>query len=250
MTIPSSTFALAREAVAGRQCRVKHCHLPHHGVAPWCMGHLAKANRYGHPGAHPVKRSELATYRPEVSALLVANESHAGLLQVLSFIDRWMAEACHSDKAYKGAREIARLRAHGITSRALLVEFLAASLWLNQHGHRLPDDRSRDFFISRAVFGMVPRVRRATGGRGPYGTWGMKANTPQSYSPKALPSGLAHVGRYLRQTFAVFTVNVMAGVEAARRLAVDPLADQRAPLVPSKVGLLTGHPPDGLPFPK
>ena len=208
---------------------------------------MTTAGRYGHPEARPIKRAALAPYRPEVEALLNENPEHAGLLQVLSFIDRWMIEASHSDKAYKGAKEVARLRAHGITARPLLVEVLATSLWLQEHGHRLPDDRSRDFFISRAVFGMVPRVRRATGGRGPYGnTWGMKANTPQSYSPKALPSALAQVGRYLRQTFAVFTVNVLASIEDMRRRVVDPLVDQRAPLrVPSKAA-----PSGGLPFPK
>lgn len=244
-----STVTTARAANALNPCLFRHCHEPREGLSHWCRPHTRTARRYGHPAAGPVKRREWAPHRQEVEQLLAANEGHSGLHQVVQFIDRWMQEAALDPQRFKGAREVTRLHAHGITARALLVEFLAASLWLHDRGHALPCDRSRDFFLSRAVYGLAPRPRRACGGRAPYGnTWGMKSNTPKSYAPKALTSGLAFIGQHLRVTLAVFTANVVHGIESERQAKVDPMADQRAPLqAPSRQPHRPA--PGALPFP-
>jgi hypothetical protein len=219
--------AQAKAANALSTCRLPGCTLPRTGLQPWCSGHDRTARRYGHPDGAPIKRRQLLPYRTEVESLLSANEAHEGLLQVLVFLDRWIVEAQGNPRAWKGAQEVARLHAHGVNARRLLVEFLAAALWLQDHGHRLPDDRARDFMLSRAVFSLAPRARKPTG---PAWWRTERAKTPASYAAKALPSALAYVGRHLRQALAVFLANVQAGVEAERRQKTDPDAALRAPL--------------------
>ena len=57
----------------------------------------------------------------------------------------------------------------------------------------------------------------------------MASKTPRSYAPKALPSALGHVGRYLRQSLAPFIANVVQGVEQQRAVVRDRAALQRLP---------------------
>lgn len=238
-------IAPSKAANALNICRLPGCTHYRTGLHPWCSSHARKYERYGSPTAGPVKRSELVSYRTEVENLLEANAAHEGLLQVLAFLDRWLVEAQGNQRAFKGAKELARLHAHGVDSRRVLIEFLAAGLWLQQHGHRLPDDRSRDFYLSRAIFSLAPRPRKPTG---PAWWKASKSKTPASHSAKALPSALAYVGNFMRQTFAVFLANVQAAIEAERRQQADPLAAQQAPLRAPSV-LRPRAQQSGLPFP-
>jgi hypothetical protein len=164
------------------------------------------------------------TQRAEVEALFRANEGHAGLLQAQQFLADFIARACADPKAFKGAVEVARLPAHGITPHALLVELCAAWAWQQDCPHSLPSDEARDFALSRAILGLAPAPRRPCGSDSFVRSW------LKSYSIKPKRSALAFVGKYLRQTLAVFLATTWSGIEAARRVKADPQAPMREPL--------------------
>ncbi len=233
--MPSPLLTQAKLKNSLQPCRLPGCHKPRQHLGAWCSTHSNQAGRLGHPHAKPYRRAEWAPQRAEVQALIASNADHPGLRQVLRFLADWMATATHTGDTWKGAREVARLVSNGIRPEGLLVEVCAAFLFLQDRPHALPDDTARDFFLSRAVFAMVPRRRRPCGVRG---SWTSKPNPKQSYAPKANPSALAFVGKFLRESLAVWLVNVVSGVEAERAHKLDPLASMRASLrAPSSCGL-------------
>jgi hypothetical protein len=162
-----------------------------------------------------------------------------------------MDTATQNESAYKGAQEIARLSRGGVTPEGLLTAL--AGFWMftsrpEAKGY-LPTQKAIDTGISRAVFGLVPRMRRITGTAKAAsklsGTWGVPITNLNSYTSKPRSSALSHIGRYLRETFAVFLANVEQGVLQQRQLKVDPLAMQRVPFTVTQPEQVRG----GLPFP-
>lgn len=212
-----------------RLCSLPGCGQPRHGLHGWCRVHAARARLYGHPLASPMRPSTWTKERREVAAVFAGNVDHPGLLQVLRLLADWMARAGADEHAFKGARELARLLRHGVTPLAVATEVAAFWSWQSVHGGALPTDRALDFALARAVFMLAPRERRVCGSRGIAGTWGMKANTPQSYSPKPSAAAMAYVGRFLRQALAPFLANVLLAVGQRRELRRDPSALLRLP---------------------
>jgi hypothetical protein len=197
-----------------RPCNAPGCHFPRHRLNAQCLQHLQPARTYGHPMGRPVPPAWLAHYRQQVGALFSANPSHAGLLQATEFLRGWMAKATADHLAYRGAEEMARLLRLGVSPRAVLVELVAIQAWLVDNPRFLPDDRSRDFAISRAIFGLAPRprtpTRRPDGGRALVVTG---ANSRYSTAKKARVSALSNVGQFLRQTLSTFSTNVLLHLE-------------------------------------
>lgn len=224
----ASSFKLTQAKASNelRPCSLSSCRCNRVGISLWCKEHTQPAQRYGHPLAKPLRPSRWALQRAEVEALFAAQPDHPGLQQVTQALAAWMVSA-EQGASFKGAAEVRRLVSAGVTAERLLVELCAARAFMNDEPRHWPDDRSRDVFLSRAVFSLAPRQRRPCAGRAGTGTWGMPASA--SYSPKATPSALAHVGPYLRQTFAVFLATVQHGIERMRALKVDPVVDQRQP---------------------
>lgn len=212
-------------ANALRACRMRGCRHPRAGLSAWCKEHGNRARLYGHPDAGPLRPSNWATERKEVSALLADNSAHPGLVEVLNYLRTWASKASESERAFKGAREVARLKQAGVSELTMLVE--ACAFWLWSRSHRFPSDAALDFALSRALFALAPRPRRAL--RGVHGTWGQSLKSRRSYAPKPLPSALAYVGSHLRQSLAAFMVNVAETITNRRARQKDPDVLQRLP---------------------
>ncbi len=232
----SFKLAQARLANEALPCSLTSCRRNRSGLYPWCRQCTQPGLRYGHPLAGPIRPSRLEQQRREVFTLVKANGEHPGLRQVILALREWMQDAANG-ATWKGASEVRRLHAAGVTPERILVELAAAYVLLQDQPGLLPDDRSRDVFISRAVFALAPRQRRPCAGRARTGTYRMPASC--SYAPKASPSALLHVGTHLRTAFAVFLANVQAGIERQRAHKADPYVDQRVPFQVTT----------GLPFP-
>ncbi len=216
----------AKAANEALPCSLSSCRRPRSGLSAWCRTCTGPALRYGHPLAKPLRPSRWARQRAEVEALFAAHSDHPGKRQVEQSLQAWMVDATNGG-TYKGATEVRRLAAAGVSAERLLVELCAAWVFQTDEPRHWPDDRSRAVFLSRAICSLAPRPRRPCGGRPGTGTWRMPASA--SYSPKASPSALAHIGPHLRQTFAVFLATVQHGIERTRQLKADPQADQRQP---------------------
>ncbi|MBE0547775.1 MAG: hypothetical protein IH627_09005 [Rubrivivax sp.] len=225
---PAFTADITRNAL--RQCNAPGCALPRDHINAWCRRHLDWARRLGHPSAKPYRASVWKKERQEVAAVFDAHPDHPGLLQVLGWLGDWMAKAAQSDQAFRGAREIARVSRHGVTPLQVLTEVAAFTVWEQANQHAFPDQRSRDFGMSRAVFGMAPRMRRACTPKGSkFGTWGQPTTGPRSYAVRPLPSGLAFVGKHLREVLAPLLANITQAVELQRQIKKDPQAALRLP---------------------
>ena len=138
-----------------------------------------------------------------------------------------MGRAAHSDEAFKGAPEVSRLVRHGVTPRDLLVELCSFWCYLQANPRALPDTRSEDFGLSRAVMHLAPRPRRVTREAEAKGNYG--------YSMRAKFSALDAIGSHLRSVLAFFLVNIAEAVSTrdVRKLATlqqlrEPLASPTA----------------------
>jgi hypothetical protein len=144
----------------------------------------------------------------------------------LTHIAGWSERACANQSAFKGAEELARLARHGIKPLDIVVETAACLSWLEQNPRVLPDDRSQDFAVSRAVFGLAPRARCSTR----YRPVGARLLPNHSYARKARTGSLNYVGTYLRTTLAAFLANIALTLEARAMEEAARLAAMRAPL--------------------
>lgn len=230
---PAGSPVIANELArnTAKACKHLDCYLTRLRLGSWCKKHDRLFRRLGHPDASTYRPKTWATQRKEVSQLLEAHPDHPGLRQVLAWVQRWMAEAAKDPTAYKGAREVHRLSLHGVTPLVVLTEVLAFWLWTEDSPHALPDDRSRDVACSRAVFALAPRPRQSCSTGLASGTWKAPTTGPKSYSIKALPSSLNHVGKHLRQSLAVFIATTQRGIEHQRSVKKGPAALQRLPFV-------------------
>lgn len=244
-TTPRFLAQVARNEA--KDCGHPRCTRNRVGLYRWCNAHRNTARRLGHPEAVSFRRSTWTKYREEVSGLFALNDTHPGLLQVTQWVETWMAKAAADARAFPGAREMSRLHRHGVTPLQVIAEACAWFSWEATVPDVFPDDRSRDFALSRAVFGLAPRDRRPISGGGIGGTWGRSATTKQSFAPKALESSLAHVGKHLRQSLAPFLANVRSALEERRRIEADPQADLRAPF--KTTASAPQRAPGALPFP-
>ena len=224
MTIISFPEALRRNAV--RACNVKGCQRPRHHLNSVCKVHLANHQRKGHGNvAAPIQPRQWAPEKSAVLALLQANSAHQGQRQVLQWLAGWIQQAVIDESLFKGADEVARISRSGASPFDILVELCAAHAWLDRNPSALPDDRSRDFMLSHAVFRLGPRASR----------YGISPLTGQKWecSTAARPSALAYVGNHLRTMLAAFLANVSRSIvlphEAARRV----LEAQAAPFNPT-----------------
>lgn len=208
--------------------------MPRKGMSAWCRNHNDRAARFGHPLAPALRPGTWKVERTEVTKVFTAHPHHPGLMQALQWLQEWQARALESDHEFKGAREVARITRHGVTPLQILTELAAVVVWEAGSPHVLPDDRSRDFAASRAIFALAPRHRRALRVRGsPHGSWGRSPSGRASYSVPPRTSSLAYVGRHLRRLFAPLLANVLAAVELNRRLKADKDAAMRLPFAPA-----------------
>ena len=212
-------YRTRKAALAGQPCRLDGCSSLRFGFAVHCRKHRRIAESYGHPQAGPLRRSSMATFRTGIAALFAKNGTHAGLIEADRWVTSLMAQATADSYAFKGANELQRLATHGVTPRAVLVEFLACSAYIDWAPSVLPeDDRCRDFALARAVFLMAPQVVKTS--------W--TGNRRRPYRGKASVGSLAFIGRHLRVSLAEFTATVLAGLAAQTRAKAMTAEDRKA----------------------
>lgn len=212
-----------------QQCQAPGCRQQREGVALHCRAHNNIYKQYGHPLGRPIPAKHWAPQRAIVAELLTTNADHPGVTQATLVVSDWVAKAQRSADAYKGAEEVRRLVMHGISARDILATVSAVSLYLHQNPRAVLSDRAADYAISRAVFGLAPRPRRIL--KTPTG-WG-SVKKPTSYSPKARASGMAAVGKYLREALSPFLANVLRSVETLGEQKAQAQAAMAAPLRPA-----------------
>jgi hypothetical protein len=217
-------FSLARHINEQQCCDAPGCRLPRTTIERFCKTHRTAYVRYGHPAGAPLKPAAWAPIATQVRSLLSANADHPGTQQVRQFLSNWMATATANENAFYGAQELARISRHGVNAMDVLVEVCAFWTWLQRNPHALPQgsrdsDRAVDFAVSRAVFALAPRPKRVS--------WHKPGS--RAYSTKARSSGLAYIGKHLRQTLAPFLVNVAHSIQPEEVLKAKAAEAMRAP---------------------
>lgn len=213
------------------RCSLPRCSHNRYDLSIWCRKHHLAGQRLGHPDAKAYSGRDWSRQRQEVEALLQENRDHKGVLEVTQLVSDLMLKAAASENAYKGAKEMRRMLKHGITASTVVAEFAACWLWQNENPAALPSDTARDVCLSRCVFLLAPRERRACGtGCSIPGNWRAPTTGPKSYGIAPRTSALKFVGRHLRMSLSAFLANVVMHVEADRARKADPVAHQRAPM--------------------
>ncbi len=188
-----------------------------------CRPCRSRWEAFGSANGRRIPAATLAPYRRLVDRVLDVNESHPAQLAARQYLDDLLAKATQHHRAdrdgvfadWKGARELARLVRHGVTSRDVLAA--ACAVFVHLHNSPMQTKREERFAIARAVFGLAPRPMRVSRAR-------------KAYPAKARASDLHAVGVMLTEHLALMFALVLQGVAAttqadeARRLAV------RAPL--------------------
>ena len=221
-SIRSKSAAQAKPRNEVHLCKARGCNHHREGLNAYCASHNSVYRKYGHPSARPIKPIAYTRYRKEVSAIFDANAGHAGLVAALDYIDKWTADAANPLSTFKGAPEVARLASDGITTRDILIE--ASSFWcfLHDNPRALPDTRSEDFGLSRAVMHLAPRPRRYTHEAIQKGTNG--------YQMRPKFSALNCIGSHLRAVLAFFLANIAEAVSTRDTRELETLRQLRAPL--------------------
>lgn len=205
-----------------KPCKARGCTEHRKGLDAYCPSHQSVYRKYGHPMARPIKPAQYAHYRKEVSAIFEANLSHPGLVSALSLVTGMCLAAAADEDLSKASPEIARLVRHGVTPRDVLVEACSFFCYLHDRPRALPDTRSEDFGISRAVMALAPRPRRYTHEATQKGTAG--------YQLRPKFSALDSIGATLRASLAFFFVNVAEAVSNRDARKLETLQQLRAPL--------------------
>jgi hypothetical protein len=219
--------ALVRNSM--RTCTAPGCNGPRRGFSLWCSKCISPASRYGHPHGRPIEDAAWSHQRAEVATLLQVNADHPGLVQAVGYLSKWMADAKASERAYKGAEEVARLVRHGVTPLQVLQALAGMYCYLMACPRAVPDQRAFDFALSRAVFALAPRPRRVTFRPGA---------KDGEYALRARTSSLDAVGKHLRLVLVAFLANVRTAVEEREQRAQRAVAALRAPLVSDTAALL------------
>lgn len=221
-------YDLALRRNAGQPCKAPGCGEPRLGLNSHCNAHHASFRRLGHHNARSVKVSRYSGYRKEVFQVFDANPYHAGLLAAHAFINQWMLECSVLPDSTKAASEIALLVRHGVSTREVLIEVCAFWCFLQCEPRALPDTRSEDFAISKAVLKLAPRPRRYTPEATKKGT--------QGYEIRPKFAALDSIGALLRAALSFFLVNIAEAVANRDTRKQETLQALRAPLVsPSAV---------------
>lgn len=214
---------LAKARNTQQVCKARGCNESRSGLNAYCTPHQVVYRRYGHPHAGNIRIQSYMPYRQHVSAILEANSTHPGMVSALDYVTQYMARAAQSDEAFKGAPEISRLVRHGVTPRDFLIELCSFWCYLHDHPRALPDTRSEDFGLSRAVMHLAPRPRRVTREAEAKGLYG--------YSMKPKFSALDSIGSHFRSVLAFFLVNMAEAVSTRDARAIETVKQLRAPLV-------------------
>lgn len=199
-----------------KPCEVSDCHTHRTRFGRYCHRHRRRLAQYGHPTARPLSRSgeDLAGWSRKIAALLAANGDHPGLARAMRELQQELddaAQRARNGDTLSGVRaQWARLAAHGVTPQMILARAVAVVVIERSRPRLFPDQRSLEFAIARAVFGLAPNT----------GTPGARV--------------LASTGKRLVEQYVELIVAAVVALQAAEDDAQKREADMRAPLrIPS-----------------
>ncbi|KAF0098713.1 MAG: hypothetical protein FD144_4232 [Rhodospirillaceae bacterium] len=199
-----------------KQCVVSDCHAYRTRFGRFCHRHRRRLAQYGHPTARPLSRSgeDLAGWSRKIEALLAANAGHPGLSRASRELQRELDDAAqrarNGDTLSGVSAQLARLAAHGVTPEMILARAVAVVVIERSNPRLFPDQRSLEFAIARAVFGLAPNT----------GTPGARV--------------LASTGKRLVEQYVELIVAAVVALQTAEDDARKREADMRAPLrIPS-----------------
>lgn len=219
---PSTPLGHAKARNQSKECSARGCDERRHGLNAYCAQHNIAYRRYGHSAAHPIKAPNYTPYRKGVLSVFGANESHPGFVASLDYVRRWLQGAAADETSSKAAPELARLVREGVSPRDVLVEACAFWCYVKDNPRALPDTRSEDFALSRAVMALAPRPRRYTREAIQKGTTG--------YQMRPKFKSLDGIGAWLRSVLAFFLANVHEAVSTRDARSLATLQALRAPL--------------------
>ena len=222
---PIGPVSIARAKNVLKTCKASGCSELRSNLNPFCSSHSVVYHRYGHPHAHAIKLLYYQGYRKEVEAVFNANSGHAGLVAALDYVTQYFHKAVHSEESsdFRAAYEISRLVRHGVSPREFLVEVCTIWCYLHQNVRALPDQRSEDWAISRAVLRLAPMPRVHTDEA--------KARGSHGYAMKPRFGALDTIGSHIRQVLAFFLVNIAESVINKEARALVTIQALRSPLV-------------------
>lgn len=199
-----------------KTCVVPDCHDYRTRFGRYCHRHRRRLAQYGHPTARPLSRSgaDLAGWSRKIAALLAANADHPGLSRASRELRQELddaAQRARNGHTLSGVRaQWARLAAHGVTPEMILARAVAVVVIERINPRLFPDQRSLEFAIARAVFGLAPNT----------GTPGARV--------------LASTGKRLVEQYVELIVAAVVALQTAEDDARKREADMRAPLrIPS-----------------
>ena len=198
-----------------KQCVVPNCHDHRTRFGRYCHRHRRRLAQYGHPTARPLSRSgeDLAGWSRKIATLLAANADHPGLARASRELQQELddaAQRARNGRTLSGLRaQWARLAAHGVTPEMILARAVAVVVIERSNPRLFPDQRSLEFAIARAVFGLAPNT----------GTPGARV--------------LATTGRRMIEDFADLIVAAVVALHTAEVEGRKRTADMQAPLRPT-----------------
>jgi hypothetical protein len=206
--MPRSLFKFkeANARLSKEPCSIPHCTRNRLGVNQYCNAHSIKSLRYGHPLGRTIPRSDYQQELNEVLEMFQSHKDHPGLVSVLKWLDDWI-EVASKEEAPVGNYILGRIhvkRIHGMEISALdiLAEISAVWVYAHRYPQSLPDDKRLTYALARNV------IRLATFEKVRYGN----TKTKSTKHPPALE--LRGVGERIRQTLALFLINVVKSLEA------------------------------------
>jgi hypothetical protein len=145
------------------------------------------------------------------------------MVSALDYVTQYLRQATQNEDSSKAAPELARIVRYGVSPRQFLIELCAVWCFIQDNPRGLPDTRSEDFALSRAVAQLAPRPRMITRAAELKGSPG--------HIVRAKFSALDSIGSHLRSVLAFFLVNVYEAVSTRDTRAVETVQQLRAPLV-------------------
>lgn len=219
-------------------CRAPGCAALRVGLHPHCKAHVTPGRRHGHPHAKALDPRLWQSERLQVRELFAGHPDHPGLVAVLQYATRWLAEAKASaghPKVPTGTEEVARLASWGVSALEVVTEACSFKVWEARNPRSCPDGRAWTFALARAVLLLAPRPRKAYRP----GKQAVKRDGPSAtYATKPLTSSVEAIGNQLREVWAPFYVTVRAALDQREQQKVSVLEAMRAPFDPPRATLV------------
>lgn len=199
-------------------CRVPGCATGRAALSPLCALHAQRACRYGSPHGRSIRSKEYLGERKQAEAFIEKHSKHPAIVAAEQFLADWLQAAAQGDRV-PGAADFARLAAHGVMPRRILVEVIAVYLLSRSRPSTLPDDARLTFAIGNRVLLLAPLERR----------FGTLKGHGRYYSRGITKTARRAVGDRLRTTLAALLGNVEAALIAEHVRSQEFVARVRQP---------------------